>query len=229
MGSVESLRYREHKRHEIILSVDLGKARDFTAFAVCEAKPKKITSLGGKDREVMGLEVLNVQRLPLGTDYTRVAKAVHDLYHDERLLLQEKHNHAVVRPELLVDAGGVGDPVCDDLEKYMGLRPIRYKLVRGTSRTTRHKAYNWTVPRSYMFSMLDGAFSSDRIIIDPRLNLSRELIDELKNLQLEQDQETGNVRVTHREGQHDDLSICLAAANWWASEPRPNNTLRLLR
>jgi hypothetical protein len=36
-----------------------------------------------------------------------------------------------------------------------------------------------------MFSMLDGVFSSDRIIIDPRLNLARELIDELKNLQLE--------------------------------------------
>jgi hypothetical protein len=71
----------------------------------------------------------------------------------------------------------------------MGLRPIRYKLVRGTSRTIRHKAYNWTVPRSYMFSMLDGASGSDRIIIDPRLDLAKELTEELKNLQLEQDQE----------------------------------------
>jgi hypothetical protein len=171
----------------------------------------------------------DLRRLPLGTDYTEVAKAIHDLYHDERLWLQERSNRAPVRPELLVDAGGVGDPVCDDLEKYMGLRPIRYKLVRGTSHTTKHKAYNWTVPRSYMFSMLDGAFGSDRIIIDPRLDLANELTDELKNLQLEQDQETGNIRVTHREGQHDDLSICLAAANWWASEPRPNKTLRVIR
>ncbi len=80
-----------------------------------------------------------------------------------------------------------------------------------------------------MFSRLYGVFFSDRIIIDPRLNLANELIDELKNLQLEQDQETGNIRVTHREGQHDDLSICLAAANWWGSEPRPNNTLRVIR
>jgi len=116
----------------------------------------------------------------------------------------------------------------EGLERYMGLRPIRCKLVRGTSRTTQHKLYYWTVPRSYMFSMLDGSFSSDRIIIDPQLGLAKELIDELKNLQLEQDQETGNIRVTHRKGQHDDLSICLAAANWWASEPRPKNTLRLL-
>ena len=229
MSSVDSLRYRDNKRHEIILSVDLGKARDYTALAVCEARPKEITSLGGKDRRVMELEVQNLRRLPLGTDYTEVAKAIYDLYNDGRLWLQEMHNHAPVRPELLVDAGGVGDPVCDDLEKYMGLRPIRYKLVRGTPRTIKHKAYNWTVPRSYMFSMLDGAFGSDRIIIDPRLDLAKELTEELKNLQLEQDQETGNIRVTHREGQHDDLSICLAAANWWASEPRPNNTLRVIR
>ena len=157
MGSVDSLKYRDHKRHEFILSVDLGKARDFTAFTVCEAKPQTITSLGGKQRQVMALEVKNIQRLPLGTDYPRVAQAIHDLYHDERLWLQEKSNHAPVRPELLVDAGGVGDPVCDDLEKYMGLQPIRYRLVRGTSRTIKHKAYNWMVPRSYMFSMLDGA------------------------------------------------------------------------
>lgn len=229
MGSVDDLRYQEHKRHEISLSVDLGKARDFTAFVVCEAKPKVIQSFSGGEKTVMQVEVLNIQRLPLGTDYTEVAKEIHNLYYDKRLWLQKIPNHAEVRPELLVDAGGVGDPVCDDLEKYMGLRPIRYKLVRGTSRTIKHKPYNWTVPRSYMFSMLDGAFSSDRIIIDPRLNLAEELIDELKNLQLEQDQETGNIRVTHREGQHDDLSICLAAANWWASEPRPNNALRLIR
>ena len=78
-------------------------------------------------------------------------------------------------------------------------------------------------PRSYMFSVLDGAFGSDRIIIDPRLNLAKELTEELQNLQLEQDQETGNSRVTHREGQHDDLSICLAAGNWWAS---PDQTAR---
>jgi len=80
-----------------------------------------------------------------------------------------------------------------------------------------------------MFSMLDGAFGSNQVIIDPRLDLAKELMDELKNLQLEQDAETGNIRVTHREGQHDDLSICLAATNWWASEPRPNNTLRVIR
>jgi hypothetical protein len=36
-------------------------------------------------------------------------------------------------------------------------------------------------------------------------------------LQVERNEETGYVRVVHRENEHDDLAICLAAANWWAN------------
>ena len=28
------------------------------------------------------------------------------------------------------------------------------------------------------------------------------------------------MRVVHREGEHDDMAICLAATNWWANRPR---------
>jgi len=224
------LRYRENKRHESILSVDLGKAQDFSTFVVCESKPIRVTSLSGSDRYAMQLEVLNIQRLPLGTAYPVVAEAIYGLYYDKRLWLQEVRNHAEVRPELVVDAGGVGDPICDELEKHMGMKLVRYKLVRGTTATTAaYKGRHWTVPRSRMFSMLDGAFSSNWIIIDPRLALARELAEELKNLKIEQDEETGYVRVTHREGEHDDLSIALAAANWWCNEPRPQLALRVVR
>ncbi len=80
-----------------------------------------------------------------------------------------------------------------------------------------------------MFSMLDAAFGSGRIIIDPRLNLAEQLIDELANLQLEQDAETGQIKVTHREGTHDDLAITLGAAYWWAAQPRAQHTLRVVR
>jgi len=223
------LRYRENSRHEIIVSCDLGKAQDFSTLVACEAKPVRIERLDGGERIAKQLEVLNIRRLPLGTPYTSVAAAIYNLYHDKRLWLQETCNHAEVRPELVVDAGGVGDPVCDELERHMGMKLIRYKLVRGTTATTaQYKGRHWTVPRSRMFSMLDGAFSSHRIIIDPRLALAKELTEELKNLKIEQDEETGYVRVTHREGAHDDLSIALAAANWWVNEPRPQRALRIV-
>jgi hypothetical protein len=60
--------------------------------------------------------------------------------------------------------------------------------------------------------------------------LAKELIGELQRLKGERDEETGNVRVTHREGDHDDLGIVLAAANWWANkETKGNHALRLVR
>src|SRR5215203_2627028 len=93
------LRYRENKRHEIILSVDLGKAQDFSAFVVCEVKPVREGSLSGEERHAMQLEVLNLRRLPLGTSYPEVAREIYNLYHDRRLWLQALHNHAEVRPE----------------------------------------------------------------------------------------------------------------------------------
>jgi len=100
----------------------------------------------------------------------------------------------------------------------MGIRPIRYKLVRGTSRVHRRTYYDWTVPRPYIFDLLDGAFGSNRIVVDPRLRLAKELIGELGRLTGELNEDTGVIRVTHREGEHDDLAICLAAANWWANK-----------
>jgi hypothetical protein len=71
-----------------------------------------------------------------------------------------------------------------------------------------------------MFEMLYAAFTEGRIRITPKLKLSAALIAELRNLQLEANEETGYVRVVHREGEHDDMAICLAATNWWANRPK---------
>ncbi len=72
--------------------------------------------------------------------------------------------------------------------------------------------------------MLYAAFTDDRIRINPKLKLSKALIAELRNLQPEANEETGYVRVVHREGEHDDMAICVASTNWWASLPLPGRT-----
>ena len=51
--------------------------------------------------------------------------------------------------------------------------------------------------------------------------MAKALIAELRNLRPEANEETGYVRVVHREGEHDDMAICLAATNWWANRPQP--------
>ncbi len=97
-------------------------------------------------------------------------------------------------------------------------------LVRGTAATNKRSSRDYTVPRTVMFQQLYAAFTSDRIRVDPRLTLAKALISELKGLQVERNEETGYERVVHREGEHDDMAICVASTNWWANLPQPGRT-----
>jgi hypothetical protein len=232
--SDEAVRYKTHPRHEMLFSVDLGKKADHTAYIIAEARPRQETNLADQNITVMEIEVLNIVRFEIAPDsttfYKDVARHLYTVHGDPRLWLRKIANHAPVPPEFLLDTGGPGEPVADDLERSMHIHGIRYQLVRGTSRVTRHGRRRWTVPRPWMFQQLDTAFSNNRIIVDPRLKWAEELIKELSNLKREVNEETGSVRVTHREGsEHDDLAISLAAAVWWVNQPKPVDTLRVVR
>jgi hypothetical protein len=219
--------YKRDPRHEIILSVDLGKQQDFTAWTVSEAMPEARKNTRGGNISVMVVSVRDIQRLPLGTDYDEVAQRVHDTFWDDRLWLFGHPAGRRIGPTLLVDAGGVGDAVADTLRKNLGVPHIRYRLVRGTAETRRRSRTDYTIPRTVMFQQLYAAFTSDRIRVDPRLRLVKDLIAELKGLQVERNEETGYERVTHREGAHDDMAICVASTNWWASLRR-SRPIRLI-
>jgi hypothetical protein len=199
----------------------LGKQQDYTAFTISEILPESRTNQRNKRTEVNVVNVRDIQRLELGTSYADIAQVIHKLFWDDRLWLLDSRSKRPVAPTLLVDAGGVGDAVCDDLARNLGVGFIRYRLVRGTAGTNNKISRgNYTVPRTRMFEMLYGAFTDDRIRINPRLKLAGALIEELRNLRPEANEETGYVRVVHREGEHDDMAICLAATNWWANRPR---------
>jgi hypothetical protein len=198
----------------------VGKLQDYTALMVSEVLPEVRTNKRGKQTEVRTVNVRDIQRLALGTSYVDIAQTIHTLFWDERLWLLDKESSRPVPPSLLIDSGGVGEAVADDLQRNLGLGFIRYRSVRGTSETRKAKR-NFTVPRTCMFEQLYTAFSDDRIRISPKLKLARALLGELRNLKLEGHEETGYVRVTHREGEHVDLAICLASSNWWACRPPP--------
>ena len=217
-------RHRNDLRHKIILSVDLGKQQDYTAFTISECMPEVRTNKRNKTFTVMTVNVRDIQRLELGTTYDVVAEVIHNIFWDDRLWLIDSRSNRTVAPTLLVDAGGVGDAVCDDLARKLGMGFTRYRLVRGTAAINKISRGNYTVPRTRMFEMLYGAFTDDRIRINPRLKLAKALIAELRNLRPEANEETGYVRVVHREGEHDDLAICLASTNWWANRPLPRGT-----
>jgi hypothetical protein len=217
-------RFRENPYHRIIVSVDLGKRQDHTAFVLTETKRELRKNKRHKNIAVTISTVRDIQRLRLGTDYDVVAQEIHRVFWDDRLWLRHDHSGKRIAPTLLMDAGGVGDAVCDDLRKDLGMPFIRYRLVRGTAAENRHGRFDYTVPRTVMFQQLYAAFHTQRIQIDRRLENAKVLLGELKGLQVESNEETGYVKVVHREGEHDDLAISLAAANWWANRPLPRGT-----
>jgi hypothetical protein len=219
-------KWREGPQHKIILSVDLGKRRDHTAFSISETKPELRKNKRQGKIYVMTVTVRDLQQLPLNTDYTDVAQRVHDVFWDERLWLRDGSSGKSVGPTLLVDAGGVGDAVADDLAKDLGVPFVRYRLVRGTAQENRHSKLDYTVPRTIMFQQLYAAFQSDRIRLPRHLKHTKTLLAELRGLQVERNEETGYIRVVHRENEHDDLAICVAASNWWANR-KQKGTRRL--
>jgi hypothetical protein len=131
-------RYRDNERHKILLSVDLGKRQDFTAFVIAETKPELRKNKRQGNIAVMVSTVRDIQQLPLNTDYTDVAQRIHNIFWDERLWLREGSSGKSIGPALLVDAEGVGDAVADDLAKDLGVPFVRYRLVRGTAQENRH-------------------------------------------------------------------------------------------
>jgi hypothetical protein len=211
--------YRESKEREIILSLDLGKMQDFSAYTISEILPEGRVNKLGQQRTVKVVHVRDIQRLPLGTTYGTIADHVYEVFHDERLKLIDPATKNPIFPSMLVDSGGVGEAVADDMERRLGLAFIRYRLVRGTSETRKARR-NFTIPRTRMFEQLYASFTDDRIRIDPKLRLAEALVEELRNLRPEANLETGYVKVVHREGEHDDMSICLASSNWWAVRDR---------
>jgi len=125
-----------------------------------------------------------------------------------------------VGPTLVVDEGGPGVGVVQDLRKDLGVNFFRYYLVLGTAKSEKKAPWRYSIARTVMFQQLYAAFANDRIHIDPKLKLATTLLKELRSLRPETNLETGEVKVTHREGTHDDLAICIAATNWWANRPR---------
>lgn len=215
-------RYKEHPRHVAILSVDLGKEQDYSAWELIEAKPQRIQTTRGQWLDVMGVWVKDIVRLPLGTDYATVQDHLHQAFWDKKACLVDFATEKPQPPQLLVDAGGPGNPVVDSLARNLQLKAnmISYQLTRGVSDIKWISKHRFRVPRTILFQRLYSMLANNQIHADPDLELAPVLSRELKGLRVEANEETGEERITHRESEHDDLAICLAGAAFLATIPQ---------
>ena len=99
----------------VTVGVDVGKQRDPATIAVTTAE-RHATPTG---RSTVLWVVRSLERLPLGTDYPKVAERIREDLHS---LLRERH----AKPRFVyIDATGVGAAICDMLvERRVDPRPL---------------------------------------------------------------------------------------------------------
>lgn len=226
------------------LGLDLGQARDYTALAVLERivppQPPKVAQplpytldcrthnsaineppltygmLGRKktsaeDRRHLEprFECPHLERLALGTSYPDIIDHVRGL-----LLTPELRDQST----LVIDATGVGRPVCDMFTKA-GLVHTGVIITGGD--TVNRDGNISRVPKRILVSVLQVLLQTKRLEFAPN-PLREVLIKELLDFQVTVT-EAANDTYEGRSGSHDDLVLAVALAAWKANgyrEPR---------
>lgn len=186
---------------DVFVGLDLGQRRDHSAIAVVQR------DRGGWMNSVPRVLCIRyLQRMPLGTPYTRVAQRVGEVVRNPLL---------VGRSRVVVDATGVGGPVVDLLKAGRLDCPLTPVTITGGDR-----AYNtgdrWQVPKRDLLTNLLVLLEARELKIPKGLADAGTLVRELGEMEMRQ---AGHGRVqmgAEGSGEHDDLVIAVALACWRA-------------
>ncbi|MBO1361423.1 hypothetical protein J2D73_16685 [Acetobacter sacchari] len=203
------------------VGVDLGKMSDHTALVVIEEshrrEERRMRLKFGPDRPERVASrvrreyaVRNVHRYPVGCDYLAITRSVAGVL--GQLSLREE------RPELVVDASGVGRPVID-LLRHNGLAPVAVTITSG-EHFVAHGTKDFGVAKSLLVSTLDAVLADDRLSITGESSASAILRQELAGFRAKR-RASGTIAFEGdaRQGVHDDVVMALAVA-LWRSESR---------
>jgi hypothetical protein len=174
----------------VFIGLDLGKLRDYTAIVVLERAEQRVAWMPNRFE---GFHVRHLERMPLGTAYTRVVERIRELVRDPRI---------GVRCKVVVDATGLGGPVVDMLRKAdlgCGLTAV---TITGGERAN-GKGEWWNVPRHELIMGVKILLENGDLKIERGWKESGRLVRELVNL------EGGG-------GEHDDLVMALGLGCWGA-------------
>ena len=187
-----------------IHGLDLGQRRDFTAFASVEL----FWTYKGRDAVTFEhafeptLNLCALSRYPLGTSYAAYPEIVANR-------LRRINAPYGVRVFLVVDAGGPGAPVVDELRRAHLNAVIQPILITGGA-SPGHAANGYkTVPRRELISNLVLLLDHEILRWPEHLPEREALEHELLNL---------SAGTTHPDaaGAHDDLVMAVALAAWHA-------------
>jgi hypothetical protein len=210
---------------EYFVGLDLGQARDYTAVAVVTfderrklavALANELYRLRGRRASERGLpkpgvEVVHLERMPLGTPYPETVRRVGALLDTPPL-----EGNA----ELVVDATGVGAAVVGMLREA-GLRFKSVLITAGDEEAGAGDTYR--VPKRDLIAAPQVLLQSRELKIAAELPEAGTLIEELQNFRYEITRSGNDTYAAWREGDHDDLVLAVALAVWaLKKDPAPS-------
>jgi hypothetical protein len=219
------------------IGLDLGQSQDYTALAVIEepvwvgrVSERYLGNRPGgwispaelhpdiywrilEDVEEYGrppnppLYVRHLERLPLGTRYSRVI---------ERVLEIAQARPLADKPScLIIDRGGVGASVVDSFV-YAGLTPVSVAIHGGDAVTVDPDRWDIRVPKRDLVSAAQVLLQNRCLRIAEGLREAETLKRELLNFRVKIDPRTAHDSYSHwREDEHDDLVLATALACWF--------------
>lgn len=206
------------RRPELVVTigVDLGQKRDPTAIAVMNqvwAQPAPAPVDRGAEgtwlepgRAQERWVVRYLQRLPLGTSYTQVAKRIAEV-------ARGAADRTSLAPIVYVDATGLGQPVLDTLSEtgmcaYAGL--VGVVFTHG-DRLDRVDGGGLRLGKAYLVARLQALLEGGRLYL-PDTAEAHQLARELKDYEIRIDQDANDRYGAFKVGQHDDLVTALGLA-----------------
>ncbi len=188
------------------VGLDLGQKRDFSAVAVVEREERM--AAGWSPRASCSLTVRHLERMSLGTSYTRVTERVCAIMRSPQMQGQSR---------LVVDATGLGAPVVEMLQRSgMGSWMTAVTITGGEQ--AHGSAERWSVPKKDLLTGVEVLLEAGELTISRHLKDAEVLVRELEGMRLAS--VGGKGKLLAEGPEHDDLALALALACWRARRAR---------
>ncbi|MFN0106903.1 MAG: hypothetical protein ACKV2U_33020 [Bryobacteraceae bacterium] len=195
------------------LGLDLGQRRDFSALATltCEWTVEGRDPVSWNWIRVPKLILRDIERFPLGTSYALYTQVL-----DERLthIGGLVPAYATQQVTLVVDAGGPGAPVVDELRRArldLTLKPL---IITGGHEPGVTPGGCLTVPRKVLLTNLILLLDHGKLVTSKDLEYWPILLEEMLDLNAATSQ-------PNKTSNHDDMVVSLALAAWQATRQHP--------
>lgn len=207
---------REMPKPQWYIGLDLGQRRDYSALACMEITWRNDgrCPVTYEWRFTPTLNLLALDRFPLGTDYEEIPRMLHRRV-DQINSLPCAFTHANPAKHVIIDGGGPGPPVIDRIRRSMsGLVNVRPVIITaGKGQSTLTGGYTG-VPRRSLISNVLLLMSNRTLQMPPDLH-NRELLEtEFANL-------AGGSTQPATADAHDDLVIAVCLGAWAALRDAP--------